>query len=153
MSYKGFFKPLHPEKYKGDPQNIIYRSSWERKLLHYLDECPSVLAYASEEIVIPYRDPFNPNKTRRYFVDFYVEIQTKDGVKKILVEVKPMEQTVPPNIAKKNATPTGRVSRRYANAMKRYMINEAKWEAARSFAKKHNMEFKIMTEYDLGIKR
>ena len=32
MSYKGYFKPKNPKKYKGDPTNIIYRSLWEKKL-------------------------------------------------------------------------------------------------------------------------
>ena len=32
MAYKGKFNPIHPDKYKGDPSNIIYRSLWEFKL-------------------------------------------------------------------------------------------------------------------------
>ncbi|NDB85179.1 MAG: head completion protein, partial [Alphaproteobacteria bacterium] len=29
MAYKGKFNPKNPNKYKGDPTNIIYRSRWE----------------------------------------------------------------------------------------------------------------------------
>ena len=29
---KGRYKPINPSKYKGNPTNIIYRSSWELKL-------------------------------------------------------------------------------------------------------------------------
>ena len=29
MAYKGPFRPRNPEKYKGDPTGIIYRSRWE----------------------------------------------------------------------------------------------------------------------------
>ena len=37
MSYKGKYKPSYPQKYKGDPTNIIYRSLWERKFMVYCD--------------------------------------------------------------------------------------------------------------------
>jgi len=29
---QGFFKPKYPEKYKGDPTNIVYRSGYELKI-------------------------------------------------------------------------------------------------------------------------
>ena len=38
MAYKGRFIPKYPEKYKGDPTNIIFRSLWERRVMSYLDE-------------------------------------------------------------------------------------------------------------------
>ena len=47
MSYKGKFHPTNRKKYKGDINNIIYRSLWERKFMVYCDEndddatCPS----------------------------------------------------------------------------------------------------------------
>ena len=70
-TYKGYFKPKNPKKYKGDPTNIIYRSSWECKLMIRLDEDPNVISWGSEEIIIPYRSPID-NKIHRYFVDFIV---------------------------------------------------------------------------------
>ena len=36
-TYKGFFKPKNPQKYNGDPTNIIYRSRWELKFMMYLE--------------------------------------------------------------------------------------------------------------------
>ena len=47
--HKGFFKPLYPEKYMGNPKSIIYRSHWEFVFLRKLDSDPDVIKYASEE--------------------------------------------------------------------------------------------------------
>ena len=33
MRYKGKFKPKNPTKYKGDLKEIVYRSSWELKMI------------------------------------------------------------------------------------------------------------------------
>jgi hypothetical protein len=46
-------------------------------MLH-LDKNPSVVSWSSEEIIIPYKSPAD-GKWHRYFVDFYVQIQTLDG--------------------------------------------------------------------------
>ena len=35
--YSGRFRPSNPGKYKGDPTNIIYRSSWEKKVMIWCD--------------------------------------------------------------------------------------------------------------------
>lgn len=35
--------------------------------------------------------------------------------------------------------------------MKTYAVNEAKWKAAREFCADRRMEFKIITEKELGI--
>ena len=34
---KGIFKPINYKKYKGDPTKIVYRSSWELKVMSSLD--------------------------------------------------------------------------------------------------------------------
>ena len=44
-------------KYRGDPTKIIYRSLWERKFMIYCDANVNVLEWASEEVIIPYKDP------------------------------------------------------------------------------------------------
>ena len=54
---QGKYKPSNPEKYKGDVNNIIYRSSWERKFLYYCDTNENILEYSSQEVIIPYKSP------------------------------------------------------------------------------------------------
>lgn len=147
MSYKGKYIPKNPSKYKGDPTNIIYRSSWELKLMMYLDDHSGVLQWASEEFFVPYRSPID-GKMHRYFPDFWMK---RENGKIVVIEVKPAAQCKKPDIKKKNATPSGRLSRRYLNEVKNYGINQAKWEAAVEFCKDREWEFKVMTEKELGI--
>ena len=69
---QGLFYPKNTEKYKGDFSNIVYRSSWELKFMHWADESKNVLEWSSEELVIPYLSPLD-NKMHRYFVDFKIK--------------------------------------------------------------------------------
>jgi hypothetical protein len=145
MSYKGFFKPKNPAKYKGDPTKIIYRSSWECRLMAYLDDHPNVVQWCSEEFSIPYRSPID-NKVHRYFPDFWVK-QTVNGKTEILVlEVKPRAQTIAPKPQKK-------VTRQYVTEVKTWGINSAKWKAAEEYCMDRKWKFMIMDEYSLGIQR
>ena len=77
MSYKGKFTPQHPEKYKGDATNIIYRSSWEVRVMKYLDNNPAIIWWGSEELHIPYYNPVD-KKMHRYFPDFIAKVKRKD---------------------------------------------------------------------------
>lgn len=144
MYHQRKFKPRNPGKYKGDPTTIVNRSSWETKFCIWLDQNPSVLEWNSEEVVIPYICPTD-NKMHRYFVDMFVKIKDKQGqVKKYLVEIKPKAQTQPPK------TQT-RKTKRYIKEVMTWGKNQAKWKAAKRFAKLHDMEFLILTEDELGI--
>ena len=148
MSYKGWFTPKNRSKYKGDSENVVYRSSWELRVMKWLDENPSVIWWASEELIIRYKSPID-QKMHRYFPDFYVEQINKDKKKdKILIEVKPKYQTVPPMIKKNGSKPT----KRYINEVKTWGINQAKWDAAREFCLDKGWKFQIMHEDHLGIK-
>ena len=96
MAYKGRYTPQNKGKYAGNPSNVIYRSLWERKRMKWCDLNPDVIKWGSEETVIPYVSPLD-NKIHRYFVDFYIQVKTKDGlIKSYLVEVKPKKYTKPP---------------------------------------------------------
>ena len=67
-SIKSKFKPSFPQKYQGDPNNIICRSSWERRFCNYCDTNPNILRWASEEFSIPYVSPVD-NRVHRYYPD------------------------------------------------------------------------------------
>ena len=49
---KGKYTPKNPIKYKGDPTNIIYRSSWELKFMKWCDLREDVIEWQSEEFSI-----------------------------------------------------------------------------------------------------
>jgi hypothetical protein len=142
---QGKYKPSKPEKYKGDVNNIIYRSSWERKFLYYCDTNENILEYSSEEVVILYKSPVD-NRYHRYFVDFYIKYKDVNGkIKKCLIEIKPFRQTQEPKVQK-------RKTKGYIYEVVEYAKNQAKWEAAKEWCLDHGWEFKVLTENELGIK-
>jgi hypothetical protein len=143
MPYSGRFLPKNPKKYNGDPSNIIYRSSWEVRVMKYLDDHPNVLWWSSEELAIPYKSPID-NKVHRYFPDFIAKIKRKDGtVMTYVLEVKPEKQTKMPVKRKKTQT--------YINETVTYAINQEKWRAAELFCFEHGWQFKLITERELGL--
>ena len=143
-AYKGKFKPLNPEKYKGNVNNIVARSSWETKAFIWCDTNPNVVKWGSEEIVIPYISPLD-GEFHRYFVDLYMEIKDVNGNrKKFLVEIKPKRFTQKPAVPK-------RKTKRFLQEAMQYAVNEAKWQAAEKVCKKNGMEFIILTEDQLMV--
>jgi len=144
-TYKGPFSPTHPEKYKGDINNIVYRSSWERDVMVYLDNSSSVEKWNSEEFIIKYYYDVD-KKWHRYHIDFWVKWTSGQVT---LIEVKPKKQVLPPKI--KNPR-----SKQGLNEAFAYIKNRNKWEAAQKIAEDNNYKFIIWTEEELekmGIKK
>ena len=144
-SLKSKYKPSFPRKYQGDANNIVCRSSWERRFCKWCDTNPNILRWASEEFSIPYVSPVD-NRVHRYYPDFLIEVKERNGkVKKYVVEVKPKRQTQPPKKGKN-------VTKSFIYETKTYAVNQAKWKAASEFCLDNGVEFKIITEDELGIK-
>jgi hypothetical protein len=144
MAYSGKFFPKNPKKYNGNVSQIWYRSLWERKAMVYFDLNDNILEWSSEEVVIPYLSPLD-KRYHRYFPDFLIKVESKDGnIRTILIEVKPEKQTKPPEIGK-------RATRRYITEIATWGVNEAKWKAATEYCLDRNWEFKFLTEKELGI--
>ena len=143
-SKKSLFKPTKPRKYKGDVKNIICRSSWEKEFCSWCDLNENIIEWASEEFSIPYRSPLD-NKIHKYYPDFLIRVKENTGqVKTYVIEVKPKKQTRPPK-------PRKNVTKSYLYECKTYAVNQAKWEAANEWCKDRKIEFKIVTEQELGI--
>jgi hypothetical protein len=143
-THKGRFSPKNPKKYKGDPTNIIYRSSWEKKTMKYLDEKDAVLEWSSEEIVIPYICPTD-NKRHRYFPDFLVKARMKNGtIQTMIWEVKPKKETREPQKRK-------RITKQYITEVMTWGKNTAKWSAASEYCLDRGWIFQLITEDELGI--
>ena len=145
---QGVFNPANKQKYKGRDLPR-YLSSWELKLFRFCDCNQDVLEWGSESIVIPYVSPID-NKVHNYIVDAVIKLKTKDGVKTFLVEVKPYKQTIRPV---ERLTKTNKVSKSVLYEQLNYIKNQAKWNAAREWCKKRNMEFTILTEHQLNIRK
>ena len=141
MAYKGKYKVKNRSKYVGAVDNVVYRSSWERRFMVYADSNPNVVKWNSEELVIPYVSPVD-GKVHRYFPDFWIEVKGESGqINNIVIEVKPKGQTGPPKLGK-----TAKSKYRYLRALKTWKVNEAKFEMAREFCDDRKWQFKILTE-------
>ena len=137
---KGKYKVKNPEKYKGDHNNVFYRSSWELRFFNYCDKNPDIIKWSSEEIVIPYRSPID-GKRHRYFPDVWMKTKNGDTY---LIEIKPFKETHEP---KKRS----RITKQYLYEVKTWGINSSKWKAAQEYCKDRGWIFKIITEKELGI--
>ena len=85
-------------------------------------------------------------RVHRYFPDYIIKVREKDNkVKSYVVEVKPKKQTKPPKKRK-------RMTKSYIYECQTYAVNQAKWKAAVEFCEDRRIQFKIITEDELGIK-
>lgn len=133
--------PKNINKYSGDVNNIILRSSWEHAFFNWCDDSDSVLSYSSEEVVIPYRC-MTDNKSHKYYVDAKITVKDADNIiKTYLVEIKPYAQTIPP-IYKKNKNT-------YLKESMTYGKNQSKWYAAENYCEIRGWGFLIITEKQL----
>ena len=140
--HQGRFHPQNPQKYKGDVNNIIYRSSWELKFMQWCDRNENIMEYGSEEFSIPYVSPVD-NRVHRYFPDFIIKVKESDEkIKTYVIEVKPKRQTVPPK-------QKSRVTKSYLYEIQTYAVNQSKWNAADEWCKDRKLEFKVITEQEL----
>lgn len=144
MSYRGKYTVKDTSKYLGDPKKVRFLSMWEYSLMKYLDACPSVVKWCSEDVIIDYICGTD-GQQHKYMIDFYIIL---DSGKKLLIEVKPYKQTQEPK-GKKRRT------KAYLNECLVYVKNTSKWAAAKKFAELNGAEFQIWTENELrklGIK-
>lgn len=141
---QGRFYPKNKNKYKGDIDNIIYRSSLELAYFNWCDINSSVKKWSSEEIVVPYKNVID-GKIHRYFVDLWLKIEDRHGnIKEYIAELKPYTYTTPEHLYTKSGKLT-----RSIRLKKQWLINQMKWKEANNFAKKKGMNFIILTEKDI----
>jgi len=138
---QGKFQIKNTEKYVGK-KTPTYRSSWEFSFCTFCDNNPSVVQWASEPFMIPYRNPLT-GKNTIYVPDFlmvYVDKEQKKHAE--VIEVKPLKETSFENA--KSVRDKAAVA-----------LNMAKWAAARAFCSANGMVFRIVTEHDIyqGTKR
>lgn len=150
---QGKYQVVNKAKYKGDVDNVVYRSSWELRAFRYCDKHTGVLQWASEPFPIRYHlieadaSGNAVRKPHRYFPDLWMRVRTKNGeTKTYLVEIKPKKQTKAPEVPK-------RKTKRYLTEVLTWNKNQKKWEAAREMCRKKGWEFLIWTEDELNIRR
>jgi hypothetical protein len=143
--HQGTYEVVNKEKYLGNSAPV-FRSSWEKRTMYYLDHNENIIKWGSEIITIPYFYTID-SKVHKYIVDFYAEVKTKNNkITKMLIEVKPSDQVDYPKMPKK------KTQKALKNFKHRYLMvekNKCKWSAAEQYCKQYGYEFKIITEKEL----
>lgn len=133
---QGKYTLRNPSKYIGT-KTPTYRSSWEFAFMRFCDEHPNVAQWASEAIRIPYRNPLTGKQTI-YVPDFFIAYADRSGKQRVeLIEVKPANQTLREKVGRSRANQAS------------YIINQAKWEAAKVWCKQKGIFFRIINEGDI----
>jgi hypothetical protein len=133
---QGKFNLKNPSKYMGN-RTPMYRSGWEFAFMRMCDENPAIVNWASEAIKIPYRNPLTGKQTI-YVPDFFITYMDRTGKTNVeLIEVKPANQSVKEQVGKS------------VHNQAHYILNQAKWEAARAWCKQNNIKFRVVNEGDI----
>jgi len=160
-THQGYYRVSNREKYIGDPNLVIYRSSWEFAFMKWADSTPSILRWSSEPTKVQYYDrvskleecrklgldPNNPKNwiIKNYNIDFWVEVKKPDElIERWFIEVKPKHKLQKPQPPKDGAPL--KEQRRYVILAKEYIINEAKFASLNEWAKRNGAKFYIFTE-------
>lgn len=134
-----YFTPQNPQKLVGTPRPYA-RSSWELRMMSFLDQHPNVIQWGSECIKIPYTNPLT-GKSTIYVPDFLVKYADKNGNQRAeLIEIKPKKETLM-EAAK---------SRRDKMFV---ILNTAKWIAALAFCSKHGLKFRVLNEDQIFVNK
>ena len=133
---QGKFTLKNPDKYIGG-RTPTYRSSWEFAFMRMCDTNESITQWASEAIKIPYRNPFS-GKYTIYVPDFFIVYTDRLGKQHVeLIEVKPANHTFKEQLGKSQSNKA------------HYVLNQAKWSAARAYCKQKGMTFRVVNEGDI----
>lgn len=159
-AHQGWIKLIYPEKFvrpldeymnsstdiKDKDGKIIsavqYKSRLERRMIEYCDGNKFITRWSEEPFAIQYIKPTD-GKYHRYYIDFMIEFQNKN---KFLVEIKSYGETQKPQIPKYKTT---KAMFNYQEEIQTYIINQAKWKAAKIFAEQRGLQFIILTEKEL----
>jgi hypothetical protein len=129
---QGVYVPKNPEKYIGN-NKPRYRSSWELRIMMFLDENKHILKWASEAIAIPYINPLT-GKRANYIPDFFVMYENKyHKTSAEIIEVKPKSQT---------SLQEAKTRHDKAHAI----VNQAKFTAATYYCKQQGFVFRVISE-------
>jgi hypothetical protein len=140
--HQGYYTPKNLDKYKGDPTKIIYRSSWEKKFMYWLDTTDAVIEWSSEGLSVKYWSELD-NKIHTYYPDFHF-VYIRDGeALKYIVEVKPHSQLSKPRQPSDNSAAA---LKRYKMRLENYIRISCKTKAVKKWCQENGYKFVFLTE-------
>ena len=158
--HQGNFIPRNKDKVlKLNSQGgVYYRSSWELKIMNWLDGSERVTKWGAECITIPYQMTHFDNgdvrvKTHNYYPDFYYEMSLNDGItKKVIAEVKPKKEfnmvvlLQEGKLEVPDASTKVKRLKNFEYDLKMAQKNRDKWNTMIRFCDKKGWEFIVITE-------
>lgn len=161
--HQGNFIPSNKDKVlKLNSQGgIYYRSSWEYKIMNWLDRSEKVIMWGAECITIPYQmTHFDRGdvsvKSHNYYPDFYYEIKNSDGtIKKVIAEVKPKKEfdmviaLQEKRLQVPNQSSNLKKLKSFEYDLKMAQKNREKWNTMIKYCNKKGWEFIVITEEHL----
>jgi hypothetical protein len=138
---------------------IYYRSSIEKKIMTWLDNKEEIIKWGAENIAIPYQLTHIENgdiylKSHIYYPDLYYEMKTPNGIRRVLVEIKPKKEYDDVLLLQNGSFEMGNNLnlKKLKNLEYRFLTakkNNEKWKAAIKWCDKKGYEFIIITEEHL----
>jgi hypothetical protein len=156
----GLYVPQNKDKVikLNNQGGLFYRSSWEKKIMTWLDLKTEVTKWGAECLQIPYQMTHFENgdtkiKNHVYHVDFFYEMRINGELRQVVAEVKPQKEynfvqalsegrlQVPEDKGKK--------LKNFEYDLKMAYKNKQKWETMINWCNKKGYDFIIITEEHL----
>lgn len=158
--HQGNYVPKNKDKVLklNNEGGVYYRSSWEQRIMLWLDVNENIIMWGAECMEIPYQQTHFENgdmkiKNHRYFPDFFYKMKMSDGsLKQVVVEVKPQKeyQAVLDLENGKMVVPEGlKKLKNFEYDLKMAQKNRDKWQTMIKWCTKKGYEFIIITELTL----
>lgn len=136
---------------------VYYRSSWEKKIMFWLDNNDKIIKWGAECLKVPYQITKLVGgdlkvKEHSYYPDFYYEMLNEDGsTKKVVVEVKPKKDYEDALLFERGMFETKdnmnvRKLRNLEYRFKTAQKNSEKWKTMIKWCKSKGYDFIIITE-------
>jgi hypothetical protein len=139
---------------------VYFRSSWEKKIMVWLDQKEEVVSWGAECLEIPYQmthmiDGELKLKSHRYYPDFVYAIKLPDGrMRQVVVEVKPLKEynmVIALQEGKLQVPEKGmKKLKSFEYDLKMAHKNKNKWETMISWCEIKGFDFLIVTEQNLN---
>lgn len=138
---------------------VYFRSSWEKKIMVWLDMKDEIIQWGAECLEIPYQMTHFDNgdakiKSHRYYPDFFYRMRGADGIlREVVVEVKPQKEynmVIALTEGKLQVPEKGtKKLKGFEYDLKMAYKNKSKWETMIEWCRKKGFDFIIITEENL----
>ena len=156
--HQGLYVPTNKDKVLklNNYGGLFYRSSLEKKMMIFLDNSKDIKTWTAESVVVPYfSDEFKNGELvqiqRRYYPDFYYEMETSNGLRRVISEVKPKSEYDDAIMVESGSfkVPEGTSLKKLQSLEYRFKMaqkNLNKWQTIQEFCKLKGYEFIIITD-------